>query len=310
MTTVELEKSVTFKNILVATDFSDASKHALQSAAGIAEVNEAQLFVLHAMAPEPRLPVPLDPLPASDRDLSEAKLNLQKVVCAEPFSRVQHEEILERGPVSEVVLDAIRRKKIDLLVLGTHGRTGLKKIVLGSVAEELFRRAPCPVLTVGPSALRARQIRRVLFATDFGPSSVQALSYAIDFANKAGGELILLHLVFPLPAEYVGPSWYPGADLVEREQASKRQFTEQLRKLLPSNSGLKCNVEHLVEFHFVSEGIINVAKERDVDMIVMGVRESRMYAPRLAAHVPWAIAHEVVCRAECPVLTVRVFAID
>jgi nucleotide-binding universal stress UspA family protein len=80
---------------------------------------------------------------------------------------------------------------------------------------------------------------------------------------------------------------------------------KQLRNLLPSNSGLKCKVEHLVEFHFAPEGITELATERDVDVIVMGVRESGMNAPRLAAHMPWAIAHEVVCRAKCPVLTVR-----
>jgi len=306
MTTLELEKSVTFKNILVATDFSDASKHALQCAAAITDLNQAQLFVLHALPPEPRVPLPLDHLPAStDRDLCAAKINFEKVVSEEPLTHVHHEEILERGPVSEVVLDAIQQKKIDLLVLGTRGRTGLKKLVLGSVAEELFRRALCPVLTVGPSAVPARPIRRVLFTTDFGPSSLQALPYAIDFANKTGGELILLHLVSPMPVDYVGPVWYPGTDVIEREEASKQQSMKQLRNLLPSNSGLKCKVEHLVEFHFAPEGITEVATERDVDMIVMGVRESGMNAPRLAARTPWAIAHEVVCRAKCPVLTVR-----
>lgn len=307
MHTLELEKSVTFKNILVATDFSDASKHALQCAAAVTDANDAKLFVLHAVPPLPHLPVPLDPLPASvDPEIFEAKNNFHKVVATGPLGRVHHEEILERGPVPEVVLEAVRKEKIDLLVLGTRGRTGLTKLVLGSVAEELFRRAPCPVLTVGPSAGETRhQIRRVLFATDFGPSSLQALPYAIDFANRIGGELILLHLVSPMPVEYVGPFWYPGTDVIEREETSRRKGLEQLRGLLPSNAGLKCRVEHMVEFHFPPEGIIRVATERDVDMIVMGVRESGANAPRLAAHMPWATAHEVVCHAACPVLTVR-----
>src|ERR1022692_1964580 len=135
MTTLELEKSVTFKNILVATDFSDASKHALQYAAAITDLNQAQLFVLHALLPEPRVPIPLDPLPASaDRDLSEAKFKLEGVTSSELIGHVHHKEILERGPVCEVVLDVIQREKIDLLVLGTHGRTGLKQLVLGSIA--------------------------------------------------------------------------------------------------------------------------------------------------------------------------------
>src|ERR1700730_258979 len=125
MTTLELEKSLTFKNILVATDFSEASTHALQCAAVITDLNQAQLVVLHALLPEPRAPIPLDPLPArADRDLSEAKLRLEGVASSELLRHVHHKEVLERGPVWEVVLDVIQRERIDLLVLGTHGRTG------------------------------------------------------------------------------------------------------------------------------------------------------------------------------------------
>lgn len=306
MTTLELEKSITFQNILVATDFSDASKHALQCAAAITETNDGKLFILHAVAPEPRSPVPLDPGPVcADCALWEAKHKLDNVVFGEPLSQLHHEGILERGPVAEVVLNAIQREKIDLLVLGTHARNGIKKIVLGSIAEELFRRAPCPVLTVGPSAIPAKQIRRVLFATDFGSSSLQALPYAIDFANKSGGELILFHLVAPFPVDYVGPFWYPDTDLEEREQACRQQSMETLRKLLPSNSGLKCSVERVVETHLAPERIISFAIQRQVDLIVIGVKEPGTSNPRLSAHMPWAHAYEVVCHAKSPVLTVR-----
>jgi len=306
MPTLELEKSVTFQNILLATDFSDASKHALQLAATITDLSQGQLFVLHALLPEPRVPIPLDPLPSSaDRDLSEAKLKLERLASSELIGQVRHQEILERGPVVEVVLDVIQREKIDLLVLGTHGRTGLKKLVLGSIAEKLFRLAPCPVLTVGPTALPPRQMRKVLFATDFGPASEHALPYAMDFANRQGGELTLLHLVSPMPVEYVGPAWYPGTDVVEREEAGKRKALQQLRNLLPSDSGLKCKAEHLVEFHFAPEGILNAARAREADLIVMGVKRSGTNASRLASHMPWAIAYEVVCQAACPVLTIR-----
>ena len=221
MTTLELEKSVTFENILVATDFSEASKQALEWAEAITELNEGQLFILHALPSEPHLQVPLDPLPASaDRELSNATLNLEKIVSTDLLGHTHHEEILKRGPVAAAVLDTIERKKTDLLVLGTHGRTGLKKIVIGSTAEELFRCAPCPVLTVGPSAARIGPIRKVLFATDFGPSSLQALPYAIDLANSTGGELTLLHLVQPFPRGFCRPS------LVSRRR-SRRERTDR-----------------------------------------------------------------------------------
>ena len=304
MTTLELERSVAFKTILAATDLTDTSEHTLQYAAAITEANEAELFVLHAMRAEPWLEVPLDPLRVSaNHEFCSGKVKLRKLTSGEPFNHLHHEEILDRGSVPNVVLNVIREKKIDLLIVGTHGSRGLKKLVLGSVAEQLFRCAPCPVLTVGPSATRGKQISSVLFVTDFGPASLQALPYAIDFANKTGGELILLHLAPPPHVEYVGPQWYPGTDELERREVAAKH--SKLRALLPSNSGLKCNVQHVVEVHLPAEGIIDFATRHSVDLIVMGIKQSNASAPGRASHMPWAIAHEVVCSARCPVLTVK-----
>ena len=306
MPTLELEKSTTFKNIVVATDFSEASRRAVQYAADIAGDNDSQLFVLHASPPEVRLPVPLDPLPtALDPAVIYARESMYKLGHSKTFQDLHHEEILERGSVWEVVKDVSEKKRADLVVLGTRGRTGLKKLVLGSVAEEVFRCAACPVLTVGPAAVSTNPIRKVLFATDFGPASAHALPYAVDFANRDGGELILLHLTPPIPIEYVGPTWYPNGGIVDREEMDKQEFLPKLVRLLPSHEGLKCNVKYLVETHFPVEGIVNMARAYKADLIVMGIRDSGRNSPRLASHMPWAIAYDVVCQAECPVLTVR-----
>ena len=306
MNTLEIEKSATLKNVLLATDFSDASTLALQSAAAITETNDADLFVLHVVPPEPHMAVPLDPLPIElDEPYQQGKHRLQKLSTAEPLAHLRHEEILKRGEIGDVVEDVIRQKNIDLLVLGTHGKTGFKKIFLGSVAEELFRRATCPVLTVGPAAIPNRHIRRVLFATDFGPSSVHALPYALDFANQVDGELFLLHLVTPISVNYVGPGWFPDDNYQEKEDNLKKESLKRLRNLVPQDAGLKCKVKYQVDLHFADEGIIQAAREHNVDLIVMGIRESGTKAPRLAAHMPWATAYEVVCSVACPVLTIR-----
>lgn len=306
MATLEIEKSVTFQNVVAATDFSAVSQHAMQYAANIAEANDAQLYVLHASPPEVRLPVPLDPLPSSlDPELVSARKNLYKLGASEPIKHLHHQEILERGTVWDVVKDVAENKKADLVVVGTHGRTGLRKLVLGSVAEEIFRGAGCPVLTVGPHATSTGPIRRVLYATDFDEASIHALPYAIDFANRPGGELLLLHLTQPVPVEYVGPAWYPSSDFIDREEMDKREFLPKLERLLPSPEGLKCSVKYVVETHYPAEGIVGYAKSMKADLIVMGVRRSGRNSPRMAAHMPWAIAYEVVCQAECPVLTVR-----
>ena len=305
MSTLEIETGVAFKNILVATDFSDASAHALQSAAAITGKNHGELFVLHVVPPEPHLTVPLDPLPADyDEPYQVAKHRMNKLVDGEVVSHLRHQEIIERGSIGDVVANVIREKKIDLLVVGTHGRTGFQKIVLGSVAEELFRRASCPVLTVGPAAVPGREMRRVLFATDLGPSSVRALPYALDLANKGNGELILLNLVSPIPVNYVGPGWFPDDGFMEKEENLKKDALKKLQDLVPSDD-LKCKVKHLFELQFAAEGIIQAAREHNVDLIVMGIRGSGASGPRLAAHMPWATAYEVVCMVRCPVLTIR-----
>ncbi len=306
MNTLELEKTITFNNVLVATDFSEVSAHALHTAAAIAEGNDAELFLLNVVPPEPHIPVPLDPLPLDlDSPYQQAIHGLEKLAETEPLAHVRHQQIIERGHIGDVVEEVVQQREIDLLVVGTHGRTGIRKIVLGSVAEELFRRASCPVLTVGPWATLGRKIQRVLFATDFGPSSEHALPYAMGFANKVGGELILLHLVSPIPVNYVGPGWFPDDGMVQKEEASKQEFMKKLRNLVPAEAGLSCKVKHVVELHFAAEGIIQAARQHEADLVVMGVRESGRSAAQIASHMPWAVAYEVVCYANCPVMTIR-----
>jgi nucleotide-binding universal stress UspA family protein len=306
MTTLELEKSVTFKNILAATDFSDASRHALRWAASITGLNDGKLFLLNVLPAEPRLPVTLDPLPKGlDRAGCKADLEFQKLVSCKTIARVWHEELVRRGPVADVVSDIIEEKGIDLLVTGSHGRKGLERVVLGSVAEELLRRASCPVLTVGPYAVPAPRVRRVVYATDFGDASYLALPYALDFANTEGGELLLLHVVAPVPIDYVGPGWYSGSDLMQYELDTKRQVMQKLQSLLPEDSRRKCLVEHMVQFQLTAEGILEVAREREADLIVLGVHESGSGSAKLATHLLWTTVHEIVSQAGCPVLTVK-----
>ena len=309
MTTLAVEKSITFKNILLATDFSEVSQKALTYAGAIAHANEAQLCVVHVLSPEPWIPVPLDPVPLSmDPGRQQAETALRELAAEPQLKDVRHTEIVRRGLLWDVLTEVIKEKRVDLLVLGTHGRTGLKKLMLGSVAEELFRLTPCPVLTIGPHAKPGKypvEIRRVLFATDFGTASLDALPYAVDFANEVDGELVMLHVVRPISIAEVGPYWYPDIDYKERQAADTKDALNRLRKLIPDASNLKCKVQNVVSTHLLPDAILDTAAEHEADLIVMGVKGSGIGAARTSAHVPWAIAHEVVCRAKCPVLTVR-----
>jgi nucleotide-binding universal stress UspA family protein len=309
MTTLAVEKSITFKNILLATDFSEVSRQALTYAAAIARANNAQLFVVHVLPPEPWIPVPLDPTPLSlDPGRRQAKTFLRELAADTTLTGLRHTEIVTRGLLWNALAELIEQEGIDLLVLGTHGRTGIKKLVLGSVAEELFRRAPCPVLTIGPGAKAGEdkiEIRRVLFATDFGPASLNALPYAVDIANVSDGELILLHVVSPISIAEVGPYWYPDIDYKERQAVDEQDALRRLKELIPDSASLKCSVKYVVSNHLLPDAIVGSAMQHAANLIVMGVKGSGAGAARTAAHVPLAVAHDVVCRSKCPVLTVR-----
>jgi nucleotide-binding universal stress UspA family protein len=145
--------SISLKNILFATDFSEASQAALPYAAAIARRYDSQLHVAHIMSPasyvipsQPGDPVTLD----SIHEAARADVHQRMEAVASHLKTVPHHTYVREGEVWESLSNLIQTHEIDLLVVGTHGRTGMEKLVLGSKAEEILRMAPCPVLTVGP----------------------------------------------------------------------------------------------------------------------------------------------------------------
>ena len=308
METLELKQSVSFKNILLATDFSAVSKNALAYAAMIAGGHDSKIYLVHVIPPRARTAIPIEPLPPElNTEHLDAELAMQTFARGDELKGVRHEELLERGPIWDVLSELMQSDAIDLLVLGTHGRGGLKKIILGSVAEELFRLAVCPVLTVGPAVpaetAGAKEFHCILFATDFGLASLRALPYAISLAKASEAKLVLLHVLLPMPVLDVGPYWYVGTDVVKRQETARLDALERLKKLIPPDLNLTSPPEFLVGFDSVAEEIVKNAADSRTDLIVMGV--NRAAFARASAHLPWATAHEVVCHAKCPVLTVR-----
>ncbi len=190
------------KNILFATDFSPCSEAAFPYLRDIAEHYGSTIHVVHVIAPEPLLELPLDFPPELDSDRNVARNSMKEMMAAKPFGDAAYTLTAQRGLLWPVLSAVIAEKKIDLIVLGTHGRRGLKKMMLGSVAEQVFRQANCPVLTVGPEAKTATtgamRLANILFATDFWAGSEQALPYAIAISRIYKSHLMVLHVV---PAE-------------------------------------------------------------------------------------------------------------
>jgi nucleotide-binding universal stress UspA family protein len=189
-------------------------------------------------------------------------------------------------------------REMDLVILGTHGRTGAMKFLLGSVAEEIFRRASVPVLTIGPSVRKVAhsggRFHRVLFPTAFTPEAQGAAPYAVSMAQENQARLLLLNVMRDPTLK--------GTD--KAGQDSVANVMHQLHELGPQAAELWCRSEATVRFGNPSERILEVASEHDADLIVLGVRDA---AGRLGAatHLERTTAHKVVAHAACPVLTVR-----
>ena len=282
---------IAINNILLATDFSEASKAALRYACNLARSYGSTIFVTHVVPPEPYLAVPLEPVPI-DLDIfwSREKQSMAEFVAIKALEEIPHENILQRGELWDVISTVIDSSKVDLVIAGTHGRKGLKKMVLGSVAEKIYRQAKCPVLTVRPEVGELSpswQVKRILFATDFSETSLHALPYALSLAEENHATLIFLNVAPLVPYQY--------------KQSVINATSKRLQALVPSE--FPCESDFVVCFDFPAEAILQIARDRQTDLIVLGV--NRRTAAGLSSHLPWSTASEVVSTAPCPVLTVR-----
>jgi nucleotide-binding universal stress UspA family protein len=284
---------VSLATMLVATDFSPCSESALRFASALARQQGAKIFLFHVLRFEPGYPKPMQAAPPElSGNENEARLRLDEALSAPELRDIQHDAIIGRGELWPVLQGTIKQYEVELVVVGTHGRDGLKKLLLGSAAEQVFRHSPCPVLTVGPQVdaqcLGDGGFRRVLYATDFSPSSLHALAYAALLARQ---NLTLLHvLCSDLSAGEYGTTTFDEKKVVEARQ--------QLRGLIPAG----VEADAVVEVGLPAGTILRVAREQNASLIVMGVNASSAFA---ATHLPWATAHRVIRHAHCPVLTVR-----
>jgi nucleotide-binding universal stress UspA family protein len=296
MKTLDAKTRIQLKNILFATDFSPAAAAALPYVATLAKRFGAKLFALHVRTPVINPMTPPAGWPALEK-AAEQEERERRESLRNALPGMEPTVFIEEGSIWENLQVVIQKQDIDLLVIGTHGRSGIGKLLLGSAAEEIFREALCPVLTVGPQVLaqpnREGDFTSILYAASFRAESAAAAPYAISLAQEYQATLTLLHVLEnPKAGDLVVPQ-----DLME---ASKTR----LASLLPPEAGLWCQPDYVVERGEVAEKILDVAKNRKADLIVLGVHRPSGI-PGAATHLPIATAHKVVCHANCPVLTVR-----
>jgi len=297
MPTVIAPTRIKLQNILFATDFSPSAQSALSYALHLAHRYDAGVYTVNVL---PHMPFVEAAQPDPEQTRLLAKQRLAALIGSESFKGVQHKELIEEGEVPDVLSKLVRKYEIDLTVIGTCGRKGLGKLLLGSVAEEVFRNAECPVLTVGPHATRWESdgnLRHILYATDFGPESVHGLPYAISLAEENRARLTLLH-VAPEPGIALAepePGTMPVLDPSEVVASTEKQ----LHALIPEETRLWHEPEYMVQFGYAADVILRMAAQT-VDMIVLGVKRPAA----LTKHLGGGVAYKVACEAPCPVLTV------
>jgi nucleotide-binding universal stress UspA family protein len=298
MSAVETRVRISLKNILLLTDFSEPSELAVPFGIAIAREYESKIYAMHVLTPVPLAYASPESAAAAIEGLEEgAQAGMQRVDAQ--LAGVPHETMLVRSEsVWTAVEQTLSECKIDLVILGTHGRTGAMKFLLGSVAEEIFRRAKAPVLTIGPKVERGAhnggQFHRVLFATDFTLEAQAAAPYAISMAQENQARLVLLHVMRD-----------PDTRSNRRtSQDSVANVMHQLYELVPAEAELWCRPEATVRFGNPAERILEASIELEADVIVLGVRDAAGHLGA-ATHLERTTAHKVVARATCPVLTVR-----
>jgi nucleotide-binding universal stress UspA family protein len=229
----------------------------------------------------------------------EDDVQAQMQLIDSQLAGVDHETMTIRGEsVWSGVEKVLADRKVDLLIVGTHGRTGAMKLMLGSVAEEIFRRATVPVLTIGPSVQKGvhggGQFHHVMLATDFTPEARAAAPYAISMAQEHLAKLLLLHVMRNPDSKVAGRT----------AEDSVANMMHELYEIVPVAAELWCRPEAMVRYGSPAEQILEVAHEHEVDLIVLGVRDAAGHL-RAATHLERTTAHKVAAHATCPVLTVR-----
>ena len=301
---------IEIRRILCPVDFSEYSRRALDHAIAIARCYEATVTALHVFSPVPLAaygpgPMVFEPMVLIPVDRDQLLADTKAFIEAETAPGVATEAVVREGNTAAEIVDQATTMSADLLVIGTHGRSGFERLLLGSVAEKVLRKARCPVLTVPrrlPDAVPSGPVlfKRILCAVDFSESSMHALKYALSLAQEADACLTVVHVI---GAEFVGQVGIGEehvnlATLQRQHEAEARQLLE---KAVPESAAGLLQGGTMVLRGKPWREILRIASDRQAELIVMGVQG------RGAADLMFfgSTTQHVVREATCPVLTLR-----
>jgi nucleotide-binding universal stress UspA family protein len=284
--------SVRLKNILYTTDFSNPSRLALPIVAAIARKYGSHIFAAHVWAPLPYSMVPPESLAALEgKEEDDAREALDNFMHVKELEGLAVTPILKCGEATRELSRIVHQQHIDLAILSTHGRAGLKHLLMGSVAEELFRSLPCPVLTVGPNISQRFDaqsgIKQILFPTDLSYESGAVFPYLAALAAEYAAGITLLHVVPSKDRKHPATT----DEVNSMRNAMQRMFGPQIDP--------RCKANLVVETGDPTERVLTHARAEGVDLIGFGVKK----AGEISTHFRNTVPYKVVLESECPVLT-------
>lgn len=288
MQALQTATDISFKNILLLTDFTEASEAALAYALGFARHYNAQLYPAHACNPV----VPSET--TSPNFIQTVVENSRKQLAKlAKENEIQGPALFAEGGIESAFPKWINEHGIDLVIAGTHGRRGLQRFLMGSTAEYIFRNATCPVLTVGPHVAtrpyKGFTVDNILFPTDLGPHAEVAATYALSFAREKRARLTFMHVV-------------PLDEAFQRDRSELVAVArKKLEKLVPSDAKLWCEPEFVIEIGDPALELAGYAEKERPDLIVLGLPHNKKFN----AHFRTGVTYKLVSSAPCPVLTIR-----
>jgi nucleotide-binding universal stress UspA family protein len=280
---------VHIKNIVAAIDFSEQSIWAAKYAARLAKQLDSRLILLHVVLPELYMTRPA--LLAADLaklELERGRNDLHEFASKIPEVRImRHEESVLCGPAAEMIQEAAEVNKADLLIMGSHARSGVSKLALGSVAENVIRHQHRPVLVVGPqSTRRYLPLKSIILATDLRATSLRAAQYATSITHQSGATLTITHVV----PKHAG----------NLSAHAEKHIRRDLHMLIPHDQELAKHAYFKILRGDVSEEILRCAKIRSAGLIIIGAKDRSV----IADHAPQTTLSSLIREARCPILAV------
>lgn len=298
---------LTLKRILCPIDFSESSRRALHFAKVLSSWYEAPLTVLHVCVDLPVYEVasPFGHTAAATavlerQQLADRRIAVRRFVGDETVAVIVREGADARGEI----LKEAAACGASLIVMGTHGRSGLEHMLLGSIAEKVLRKAPCPILVVPPHAEMADVtsspvFKRIICAVDFSGNSLHAVNWALQLAQEADATLTLLHAI-EFPVALRDMVFSTDTDVDRMHAAAEAEYLRRLRALVPAHARMYCTLTTRVDEGKPAREITRLAAAENADLIVMGVQGRGA----VELMVFGSNTNDVIRSAACPVLVV------